>query len=313
MPQMGTPWSAAGGPRMRVVSDNDYSGDPDGLVQLAHHALSTSVDLRCVIGSHLRAGDPFDSSGVTADKAAGRARTVLELAGREDVPVVAGSNVGLSDRHTPIDSAAARAIIAEAHADSPLPLYVCGGAGLTEIASAWLLDPTISPRLTVVWIGGAEHPGVDAPPGAPAAEYNTAIDPIAAQVVLDDSDLVIWQIPRNAYREALASFAEMQAWRVAPLGAYLVDALEAVGEMAAGSGFHMGETYALGDSPLVLLTALQSSFGAWPSSSRSQLLPAPVLDDTGAYTGEIVPGRTIRVWSDLDTRLLMADLNAKLT
>jgi len=237
---------------MRVVSDNDYSGDPDGLVQLAHHALSTSVDLRCVIGSHLRAGDPFDSSGVTADKAAGRARTVLELAGREDVPVVAGSNVGLSDRHTPIDTAAARAIIAEAHADSPLPLYVCGGAGLTEIASAWLLDPTISPRLTVVWIGGAEHPGVDAPPGAPAAEYNSAIDPIAAQVVLDDSDLDIWQIPRNAYREALASFAEMQAWRVAPLG----------------------------DSPLVLLTALQSSFEAWPSSSRSQLLPAPVLDDT---------------------------------
>jgi hypothetical protein len=34
--------------------------------------------------------------------------------------------------------------------------------------------------------------------------------------VLDDSDLVIWQIRRNAYREALASFAEMQAWRVTP-------------------------------------------------------------------------------------------------
>jgi purine nucleosidase len=47
MPDMRTPWTAAGGPRMRVVSDNDYSGDPDGLVQLAHHALSTSVDLRC--------------------------------------------------------------------------------------------------------------------------------------------------------------------------------------------------------------------------------------------------------------------------
>ena len=152
-----------------------------------------------------------------------------------------------------------------------------------------------------------------APPGAPAAEYNTAIDPIAAQVVLDDSDLVIWQIPRNSYREALASSAEMQTWRVTPLGAYLVDALAAMGEMAAGSGFQIGETYALGDSPLVLLTALQSSFEAWPSSSRSQLLPAPVLDDTGAYTGEVVPDRTIRVWSDLDTRLLMADLNAKLT
>jgi hypothetical protein len=159
---------------MRVVSDNDYSGDPDGLVQLAHHALSTSVDLRCGIGSHLRAGDPFDSSGVTADQAAGRARTVLELAGREEVPVIAGSNVGLSDRHTPIDTAAARAIIAEAHADSPLPLYVCGGAGLTEIASAWLLDPTIASRLTVAYDPRLVRPRHASPDGRPQREAGLA-------------------------------------------------------------------------------------------------------------------------------------------
>lgn len=300
-------------PRVRVVSDNDYSGDPDGLVQLAHHALSPSVDLRCVIGSHLRAGDPLDPSGITADNAADKARTVLALAGRTDVPVIAGSNVGLVDRHTPIDSAAARAIIAEAHADSPLPLYVCGGAGLTEIASAWLIDPTISSRLTVVWIGGAEYPGIEAPPGATAAEYNTLIDPVAAQVVLSDSDVVVWQVPRNAYREAIASFAEMQAWRATVLGTHLVESLEAVAEVATAAGVNVGEAYVIGDSPLVLLTALQSSFEAWPSSSRSQLLPAPVLDDSGAYTGDVVPNRTIRVWSDLDMRLLMADLHAKLT
>lgn len=39
---MSTPLS----PRMRVVIDNDYSGDPDGLLQLLHHALSPSVDIR---------------------------------------------------------------------------------------------------------------------------------------------------------------------------------------------------------------------------------------------------------------------------
>lgn len=47
----------APGPRMRVVVDNDFSGDPDDLYQLAHHVLSPSVG---VIGPHLRAGDPFD-------------------------------------------------------------------------------------------------------------------------------------------------------------------------------------------------------------------------------------------------------------
>lgn len=308
----GSFWTSPGGPRMRVVSDNDYSGDPDGLVQLAHHALSTSVDLRCVIGSHLRPGDPFDPSTTTADNAAEKAREVLLLARRKNVTVVAGSNVGLHDRRTPIDSAGARAIIEEAHTDSPLPLYVTAGAGLTEIASAWLLDPTIASKLTLVWIGGAEHAGVEAPPGAPAAEYNTAIDPIAAQVVLNDSDLVVWQVPRSTYRQTLASFAEMSSWMTSLLGLQLLSSLQDVADLASRAGFNTGETYVLGDSPLVLLTALQSSFEAWPSSSKSALLPAPVLDATGAYTGAVMPDRKIRVWYDLDMRLLMADLYAKL-
>ena len=313
MPDATAPWTTVGGPRVRVVSDNDYSGDPDGLVQLAHHSLSTSVDLRCVIGSHLRTGDGFDPSDTTADNAAAKALTVLELAGRTDVRVVAGSNVGLTDRHTPIDSAAVREILAEAHAESPLPLYVTCGAGLTEIASAWLMDPTISSKLTVVWIGGAEYPGVEGPPGPNVGEYNTMIDPLAAQVVLTDSDLVVWQVPRSTYREALASFSEMQSWRATPVGSYLVDTLESVADMTQRFGLNFGETYVIGDSPLVLLTALQSSFEAWPSSSKSQLLPAPVLDDTGAYTGNVLSDRTIRVWHNLDMRLLMADLHAKLT
>ena len=308
----GSFWTSPGGPRMRVVSDNDYSGDPDGLIQLAHHALSSSVDLRCVIGSHLRPGDGFDPSSTTADNAAEKAREILLLARRKNVEVVAGSNVGLVDRRTPIDSAGARAIIAEAHADSPLPLYVTAGAGLTEVASAWLLDPTIASKLTLVWIGGAEHAGVEAPPGAPAAEYNTAIDPIAAQVVLNDSDLVVWQVPRSTYRETLASFTEMTAAMSCLLGLHLLSSLQNVADLAGRAGFNIGETYVLGDSPLVLLTALQSSFEAWPSSSKSALLPAPVLDATGAYTGEVLPHRQIRVWYDLDMRLLMADLYAKL-
>lgn len=305
-------WTAPGGPRMRVLSDNDYSGDPDGLVQLAHHALSTSVDLVGVIGSHLRKDDPFDPSGVTADNAAAKATQVLRLAGRTDVPVVAGSNQGLADRRTPKQSAATDAILAAAHADDERPLYLCCGAGLTEVASAWLLDPTISERLTVVWIGGAEHAGVEWPPNGTAAEYNTAIDPIAAQVVLNDSDLPVWQVPRDAYRQTLASFDELDAHLTGPLGRHVFDALDAVARMCAGTPYDLGETYCLGDSPLVLLTALQSSFEPWPSSSASVILPAPVLANDGSYTGEVLADRTLRVFTHLDTGMMMRDLYAKL-
>jgi hypothetical protein len=44
-------------PRIRLILDNDYAGDPDGLFQLAHHLLSPSADIRLVVGSHLGADD----------------------------------------------------------------------------------------------------------------------------------------------------------------------------------------------------------------------------------------------------------------
>src|SRR5688572_22318586 len=34
------PFRPPAGPRYRLISDNDYSGDPDGLYQLVHHLLS---------------------------------------------------------------------------------------------------------------------------------------------------------------------------------------------------------------------------------------------------------------------------------
>jgi purine nucleosidase len=82
-------------------------------------------------------------------------------------------------------------------------------------------------------------------------------------------------------------------------------------ELAAGAGLNLGETDIQGENPLVLLTALQSSFEPDPSSSRHVTVAAPSIDDTG---GSRVPasGRTIRVYTDLDVRLMFSDLSAKL-
>jgi purine nucleosidase len=303
------PFRPPGGPRLRVVSDNDYSGDPDGLFQLVHHLLSPSVDVRGVIGSHLAPGDGFDPSDRTADNALGEIRTVLELLGR-DVEAVAGSNRGLAD--TPEPSPGAELIVREAmRTDTDLPLYVTLGAGLTELAGAYRMEPAIAGRLTAVWIGGPEHPGVGAPafPG-PAREYNLNIDVAAARVVFNDSAIDLWQVPRNAYRQCLASMTELAA-RVAPMGRigrHLYDALLAVGEREARN---LGETYVLGDNPLVLLTALQSSFEPDTTSSRYAVLPCPRIAEDGSY--EPAPdGRPIRVYTWLDVRLMLEDLFAKL-
>jgi hypothetical protein len=74
----------------------------------------------------------------------------------------------------------------------------------------------------------------------------------------------------------------------------------------------LGETYILGDSPLVLLTALQSSFDADPSSSKYVIKPAPKINDSGLYEVNF-SGRDIRIYTDLDIRLMFEDFFSKLT
>src|SRR5437763_16990709 len=65
--------------RMRVIIDNDFSGDPDGMFQLTHLLLSPSVEVRGVVGSHLKAGDGFDPSKTQAQNAAKKAKELLQL------------------------------------------------------------------------------------------------------------------------------------------------------------------------------------------------------------------------------------------
>jgi hypothetical protein len=101
------------------------------------------------------------------------------------------------------------------------------------------------------------------------------------------------------------------AARVAPAGAigrHLYDALVAVAERETRN---LGETYVLGDNPLVLLTALQSSFEPDTTSSEYVVLPCPRIGEDGAY--EPAPdGREIRVYTSLDVRLMFEDFFLKL-
>lgn len=318
-------WSSAGSaqptghpaplkPRLRVILDNDFSGDPDGLFALAHLLLSSSVEVRGIIGSHLKVGDGFDPSTTQADNAARKATELLQVMRRPEVPVLAGSNLAMPTDSTPVQSAGVRLLIAEALRPDPRPLYVLCGAGLTEIASAALLEPRIASRLTVVWIGGPEYPELALPPpGYTPLEYNLGIDVAAARAVFNRTQLPLWQLPRDAYRQVLLPYALLQT-RVKPqgaLGRYLATTLDDLLARLGQYGLNVGETYILGDSPLVLLTALQSSFEPDPSSSEYVARPAPRITAQGTYAFNPA-GRTIRVYRRLDTALLLSDFAAKL-
>lgn len=314
-----TPWQAIpplGAPRARVILDNDFSGDPDDLYQLVHHLLSPSAEVRLVVASHLRPDDPFDPSAEQARNAVAVARDVFARMGLESVDVIVqGSNVPLTDGGTPQPAPAVDAIIAEAlREDVDSPLFYLAGGGLTDLASAWLREPRIADRLTLVWIGGAEHDGLAVPPpGAMPIEYNLLIDVTAAQVVFGDSGIPVWQVPRDVYRQCLVSDAELRL-RVAatgPLGRHLYDEVAHVMRMVGSFAGGAAETYALGDSPLVLLSALQSVFEPDPASSRYVARPTPRIGGDGAYID--VPGaRPMRVYTWVDTRLMFEDFFLKL-
>lgn len=175
------------------------------------------------------------------------------------------------------------------------------------------MEPRIADRLTLIWIGGHEHADARPPPGGADLEYNTAIDPIAAQVVFNDSSLRLWQVPRDVYRMAMISRAELidglaSAGR---LGRHLFERLARVMGLIHRHGLTPGESFVLGDSPLVLLTALATVFEPDAASSPSRLVPCPRLLASGLYESR-PDGRALRVFTGLDNRLMFADFFAKL-
>src|SRR5215470_15363381 len=199
-------------PRMRVIIDNDFGGDPDGLFELVQHLLSPSVEIRAIIGSHLKPGDGFDPSKETATHAKQKIEEVLSIMGMSNkYPVYQGSNFPLENDSTAQQSDAANAIIKEAmRDDTKLPLYVVCGAGLTDIASAYLLEPKIAGRLTLIWIGGPEYAELATPPpGYTSLEYNLGIDIKAGRVVFNKSSIPLWQVPRNVYRQVIMPYSSM--------------------------------------------------------------------------------------------------------
>jgi inosine-uridine nucleoside N-ribohydrolase len=263
--------------RCRVILDNDWAGDPDGLVALAHHLLSPANRVELITSSFL---NPVFESPDGAARGASVAEELLDLVGTESRPsVVAGSEQALTDA----TSSAAEAIVAAARREDPLPLVLVCAGPLTNVAEALRLAPDVAARLTLVWIGGADPDH--------GFEYNRDTDPAAAELVFATAELPIGWFPRETYERCAYSVAELEhdLRGSGAIGEWL---WERFVTLPLPEGFPVGATWALGDSPPLLVTALTDA------SSRSVLEP-------GA-------GAERRRYTDVDVRLLVGDLLARL-
>ena len=305
------PFAPAAGARSRMVYVNDLSGDLDGLFATVHALLSNTSQVRAIVGAGT--GRP----GETAEASAALGREIVHLMGLDGkVPVALGAAAKLTDLAAPDRSPGVQAIITEAmRSDTTPPLYVAVGGGLTEVASAILIEPKVAERMTLVWIGG------DAFPGGGTGETNFNIDPVAAMSLFNETRVPIWQIPRSAYAATVVSATELQA-HVAPhgrIGQWLYDKV-----VTAPARFrkrlNMGETWTLGDNPLVVPTSLADwvpnysdgiiRFDRTGSSHFDEVI-APHLNPDGTFSPR-TDGRKIRIYKDIDTRLMFGDFFAKL-
>jgi len=268
------------GEQCRVIVDNDWSGDPDGLVALAHHLLSPANRVVLVTSSFL---NPIFQAPPGAAAGAALAHELVELVGGVEPPVHEGSETPFGSGGA--TSAASEGIVAEARRDDGLPLYLVCGGPLTNVAAALHQAPDIAQRLTLVWIGGALEPG--------APEYNRDTDPHAADYVLGRSALEVWQFPLETYRRCAYSVAELEhdLGGSGRIGRWL---WERFTSLALPDFIRLGGLWPLGDSPPLLVTALgdESSAFTWTPASAKQ--------------------RARRVYTDVDFRLVVGDLLAKL-
>jgi purine nucleosidase len=268
------------GPHCRVIVDNDYQGDPDSLVALAHHLLSPANRVTAVTSSFLNPRFPVGSQ--PAQDGAALACELLEATALSSRPsVYAGSEHPFGDQSS---SAASAAIVAAARRDDDLPLFLACGGPLTNVASALRDAPDIASRFTLIWIGGSLDRS--------AFEYNRDTDPAAAAFVFGQPDLEIHQFPLETYRRCAYSVAELEHDLASTglLGRWLWSHFTDPPDWV-----RIGGVWPLGDSPTVLVTALSTE-----SSTATLVSPEE---------GRIAPRR---LYTNLDFRLIVADMLARL-
>lgn len=282
--------------QVRVITDTDAANEGDDQFAIVHTLLSSKFDNVAMIAAHFGTRNE-NTMQESYDELV---RIFGKMGFDPEGVVVHGARHALPDEKTPVDSEGARRIIAEAMSDDPRPLYVTFLGPLTDLASAYLLEPRIAGRLKVIWIGGGTYPV-----GAP--EFNLGNDVNAVNVVMQ-SEIELWQVPKNVYEMMPVSMAELEyrVSRCGEIGKYLFDQLVecSLKPSSLRSAFRTGETWVLGDSPAPGLILYEHRW-------EYDLIPAPRISENMTY----IPGsgdRKIRVYRRIDSRLILEDMYCKL-
>ena len=290
------------GKKVRMIVDTDCKNEADDQFALAHHLMTPKFIVTGIIGAHFNKNPQEWGDGHTAEASVKEVHKVLQLMGLDgEYEVQMGSEYPLKDENTPNPSDGADMIIREAMREDPHPLFIACQGALTDLAIAILREPKICERMTCIWIGGGMYP-------EGGFEFNLLQDIPAANIVMK-SAMPVWQIPIMKYKQMAVSLAELQAY-VYPcgeLGKYLVEQMVAFNDKCAKvPQWPHGEIWGLGDSPTVGVLLEEAE-----KTDIFDEHEAPVIDEAMhySYTGN---GKKIRVYTDVNPRLILGDFFAKM-
>jgi inosine-uridine nucleoside N-ribohydrolase len=262
-----------------LVVDNDFGGDPDGLMALAHILLRRGPEVTVLVTTSpldpgLAAAAGADPA-TTASRGTELAEELLELMGIDDVRVMTGAEAPGTGAWQV--SAAAREIVATS-ARCERTTILCGGP-LTNIAAALRLDPALAVRAALVWVGGTLAQ-------ADRGEYNLDTDAASAAEVLA-SGMPLVRIPCEEYARMTVAVdaVKNELAAASPVGSWLAERL-----LDVPSFVQLGSMLTLGDSVLV------------------PFVPGPGMAGIVADPGTVIHNRidSAALWEDLLRQLKAA-------
>ncbi len=290
--------------RVRYIIHSDAKNEADDQFTIAHALMTGLLDVRGIIAAHFsRFGDARFGAGMTPRASMDEIEKILELMGLEGrFPLALGAAGPLPDEKTPAVSEGAEMIIREAMREDARPLFIGLQGSLTDLASAILMEPRVCSRMTAVWVGGGKYP-------EGGLEFNAVQDVNAVNVVFA-SDMPLWQIPSDVYKTFTVSLAELQyrVGRYGRIGRYLLSQMDELNDLKKGRPlWPHGETWNLGDEG-----AIAPLLEDWEKTEQYVMTDPPRMEPE---TCRYLPGnggRKIRVYRELNSRLVLEDLFCKL-
>lgn len=249
-----------------VVIDSDTYNEIDDQFCIAYAALSPKVDLQAVYAApfvNARADTPEQGM----ERSYEEMLRLMALLERDPTGFCfRGSDRYLGGWDTPVDSPAARDLIARAMAQpEEEPLYVLTIGCPTNVASALLMEPRLVRKIVVVWMGGNAV-------GWPTAREFNLMQDLPADRVLLDSGVPFVMIPAYPVLTHLAtSLPELEYYLgdSTPLGQFL---LANVADYRQSDARYPVYSKIIWDPATVAWCVL-------PEAAPSRLIPTPYLDE----------------------------------